>query len=129
MRRVQGGDREAFALLVERHKDRLVRYLTALSRDRDRAEETAQDAFVRLFELSQRYEERGQFTPYLYRMAINLLRTEERKRRRREILLKAFSSNGTPEVPSPQAVCLRDELGVRLSEALAALPVRYRSPI
>jgi RNA polymerase sigma-70 factor (ECF subfamily) len=130
MRRVQNGDRDAFAALVERHKAPLVRFLTALSRDRDRAEEVAQDAFVRLFELSHRYQERGQFTPYLYRIATNLLRTEDRKRRRRAILLKAFGGNGTHEAaPSPQAVCLRDELSLRLSEALSALPLRYRSPI
>ncbi len=130
MRRVQGGDREAFATLVERHKAPLIRFLTGLSRDRDRAEEVAQDAFVRLFELSHRYQERGQFTPYLYRIAANLLRTEDRKRRRRAILLKAFGGNGTGEAsPSPQTVCLRDELSVRLSEALSALPLRYRSPL
>jgi RNA polymerase sigma-70 factor (ECF subfamily) len=130
MRRVQGGDREAFTILVERHKAPLVRFLTALSRDRDRAEEVAQEAFVRLYELSHRYEERGQFTPYLFRIATNLLRTEDRKRRRRAFLLKAFGVNGTHEkAPSPQAVCLRDELTLRLSEALSALPLRYRSPI
>jgi RNA polymerase sigma-70 factor (ECF subfamily) len=130
MLRVQGGDREAFAALVERHKTPLVRFLTALSRDRDRAEEVAQDAFVRLFELSHRYQERGQFTPYLYRIAANLLRTEDRKRRRRAILLKAFGGNGTHEAaPSPQAVCLQDELSLRLSEAISALPLRYRSPL
>jgi RNA polymerase sigma-70 factor, ECF subfamily len=129
MTRVQAGDRDAFAALVERHKHALVRYLTAVARSRDRAEEVAQDAFVRLFELSHRYEERGQFVPYLFRVATNLLRTEERKRRRREILLKAFSSNGVGVAPSPQAACLQDELATRLAEALEALPLRYRSPL
>jgi RNA polymerase sigma-70 factor (ECF subfamily) len=129
MRRVQAGDRDAFALLVERHKNGLMRYLTVLARSRDRAEEVAQDAFVRLFELSHRYQERGQFAPYLYRVATNLLRSEERKRRRREILLKAFSRNGGGEAPSPQTTCLRDELATRLAAALSALPLRYRSPL
>lgn len=130
MTRVQAGDRDAFATLVERHKVNLVRFLTALSRDRDRAEEVAQDAFVRLFELSHRYQERGQFTPYLFRIASNLLRTEDRKRRRRAFLLRAFGANGTHEAaPSPQTVCLQDELSVRLQEALSALPYRYRSPL
>jgi RNA polymerase sigma-70 factor (ECF subfamily) len=132
MSRVRAGDREAFALLVERHQNPLVRYLTALTRDRDRAEELAQDAFVRLFESSRRYEERGQFVPYLFRIATNLLRTEDRTRRRRELLLLAFSANGHAETErneSPQAACLRDELGTRLSEALSALPLRYRSPL
>jgi RNA polymerase sigma-70 factor (ECF subfamily) len=130
MRRVQEGDREAFASLVERHKAPLVRFLSALARDRSRAEEVAQDTFVRLFELSHKYEERGQFTSYLFRIAANLLRTEDRTLRRRAILLKVFSTNGNHvRAPSPQTVCLRDEMSHRLWEALASLPLRYRSPL
>lgn len=129
MNRVQAGDREAFATLVDRHKDGLVRYLTAVTRNRDRAEEVSQDAFVRIFELAHRYQERGQFVPYLYRVATNLLRTEERKRRRRELLLRTFSRNGAGSSPTPQALYLRDELAIHLAEALSALPLRYRSPL
>lgn len=129
MRRVQAGDRRAFAALVERHKDALVRYLTALARNRDRAEEVAQDAFVRIFERCDRYQERGQFVPYLYRVATNLLRTEERTTRRRQMLLKVFSTNGGLASPSPQASCLQEELSAHLAAALCALPMRYRSPL
>lgn len=129
MSRVRRGDREAFTTLVERHKTPLLRYLTSLTRNAERAEELAQDAFVRLFQTSHRYEERGQFQAYLYRIATNLLRTEERNRRRRELLLKAFSWNGATAAPSPQAVCLRDELNERMAEALGSLPLRYRSPL
>lgn len=129
MSRVGRGDRDAFATLVERHKNPLVRYLASLTRNRDRAEELAQDAFVRLFQRAHRYEERGQFAPYLFRIATNLLRTEERNRRRRELLLRAFSWNGAAEAPSPHAVLARDELSARLAEALSLLPLRYRSPL
>jgi RNA polymerase sigma-70 factor (ECF subfamily) len=129
MRRTQAGDREAFASLIDRHKDRLVNYLTVLSRDRDRAEDLAQEAFVRLFERTARYEERGQFASYLYRIGINLLRTEERKTRRRQVLLAMFSHNGHREVASPQAEWLRNEESQRLFRALDGLPLRFRSPL
>lgn len=133
MARVQRGDREAFGELVDRHKHGLVGFLTAMTRDRDRAEELAQDTFVRLYESSRRYEERGQFVPYLFRIATNLVRSEERKKRRREALLSFFAVNGNGHrdetAENPQSVCLRDELRSRLNEALATLPVRYRSPL
>jgi hypothetical protein len=92
--RVQSGDRDAFAALVNRHKDRLVNYLTVLVRDRDRAEELAQEFFLKLYVHAHRYQERGQLLPYLYRIATNLVRSEERTRRRRELLLRAFPFNG-----------------------------------
>lgn len=139
MARVKRGDREAFTALVDRHKNGLVGFLTAMTRDRARAEELAQDTFVRLYESARRYEERGQFVPYLFRIATNLVRSEERKRRRREALFRLFvSTNGhrhagtmstATETESPQAACLKEELRVQLNEALASLPVRYRSPL
>ena len=75
--RMQGGDRAAFATLVNRHKHKLVNYLTGLMRDRDRSEELAQDVFLKLYQHRGRYQERGQFLPYLYRIATNLARSEE----------------------------------------------------
>ena len=130
--RIQRGDRAAFATLVDRHKHRLVNYLTGLVRDRDRSEELAQDVFLKLYQHRGRYQERGQFLPYLYRIATNLARSEERKRRRREFLLQTFATNwnGHRElVPSPQTELLRNELGTRVGEAIEALPLRYRSPL
>ena len=129
MRRTQSGDREAFAALVDRHKNCLVNYLTVLARDRDRAEDLGQEVFVRLFERSGGYEERGQFLPYLYRIGTNLLRTEERKARRRQILLAMFSRNGHRKVASPQAEWLREEESRHVLRALDGLPLRFRSPL
>lgn len=130
--RMQRGDRAAFATLVDRHKHKLINYLTGLVRDRDRSEELAQDTFLKLFQHRARYHERGQFLPYLYRIATNLARSDERKRRRRELLFHAFRANGNghrASPPSPQAELLRSEVSARLVEALEALPLRYRSPL
>jgi len=47
--RARGGDDAAFAALVDRHKGRIVGYVARLLGSRDRAEDLAQEAFVRLF--------------------------------------------------------------------------------
>ncbi len=128
----QRGDRAAFAMLVNRHKHRLVNYLTGIVRNRERSEELAQDVFLKLYQNRGRYQERGQFLPYLYRIATNLARSEERKRRRRELLFRTFSSNGNGRgapVPTPQAELLNNELSTHLAHAIEALPLRYRSPL
>jgi RNA polymerase sigma-70 factor (ECF subfamily) len=131
IRRVQAGDNTSFAAIIDRHKDKLINYLTVLVRDRSRAEELAQDVFLKLYVHIGRYQERGQFLPYVYRIATNLVRSEERMRRRRELLLRTFSSNGNGhrEPASPQAELLTVELAERVGAAIAALPLRYRSPL
>ena len=129
MTRVRSGDREAFAQLVDRHKDGLVNYLTGLTRSRDRAEELAQESFLRLYQHSARYREQGQLVPFLFRIATNLLRSEERRSRRWRLLSMKFSSNGHDPGPSPQARLLEEEVGEQVSRALAELPMKYRSPL
>ena len=129
MNRVRSGDREAFTQLVDRHKDGLVNYLTGLTRCRDRAEELAQESFLRLYQHSARYREQGQLAPFLFRIATNLLRSEERRYRRWRFLSMKFSSNGHDPRPTPQARLLKEELAERVARALAELPLKYRSPL
>ena len=105
MTRVRSGDREAFAQLVDRHKDGLVNYLTGLTHSRDRAEELAQESFLRLYQHSARYREQGQFVPFLFRIATNLLRSEERRARRWRLLSMKFSSNGHDPDRHPKRDC------------------------
>jgi RNA polymerase sigma-70 factor (ECF subfamily) len=133
MARVRGGDREAFGCLVDRHKDRMVNYLTRLTGCRDRAEETAQEAFLRLYRSAPRYHEQGRLAAYLYRIATNLVRQEDRRARRRRVLTGMFLSpanghrpNGHQPAHAPQSSLLRDELQGQLVAALGRLPLRYR---
>ena len=78
----RSGQTAAFAEIVDRYKDSLVGYLVRLLCDRERAEDLAQDAFLRLYQRGGAYEERGQLKAYLFRIATNQLRSEERRARR-----------------------------------------------
>lgn len=130
MRRVKVGDHDAFSLIVDRHQDPLVNYLACLTRSRDRAEEYAQEAFVRLFQTASRYRETGQLVGYLYRIATNLLRSDERTSSRRRLLNVSFAANGDRHAePSAQRELLSEEATKRVSAALAGLPLRYRAPL
>jgi len=134
MNRVGRGDRDAFTLLVDRHKDALVGYLTRLTGDRDRAEDLAQESFLRLFRAAPGYTERGFLRAFLFRIATNLVRSEERRERRLRLLLpflgrRGHPANDEPEEPAAPAGMLRRELQGQVSAALAALPLRYRAPL
>jgi RNA polymerase sigma-70 factor (ECF subfamily) len=129
MARLQGGDLQALGTLVDRHKDAMVNYLTRLSGSRDRGEELAQEAFLRLYQAAPAYSEQGRLVPYLYRIATNLLRGEERRERRRRLLLGAFARNGHDHEPGAQARLLRVEMQQQVARALQEVPLRYRVPL
>lgn len=124
------GDQQAFALLVDRHKDVLVNLLTRLTGTRDRAEDLAQEAFLRLYQHADRYIEQGKLLPYLYQIASNLVRTEERRRRRWRLLLPFVSYASASITPHQQEYgVLQTEAQAQVSAAIAQLPLVYRVPL
>jgi len=128
MARVREGDCEAFTDLVDRHKDAVVSYLTRLTSDRDRAEDLGQETFLRLFRSAGDYTEQGYLRAFLYRIATNLVRSEERRERRLR-LLTPFLSREEHAEPAATSGLLRQELHREVAAALARIPLRYRVPL
>ncbi len=128
---VKRGDEQAFAELVERYKDPLVNYMTRMTRNRDRAEDLAQDAFVRVYRSAASYRERGHFQAWLFRIATNQLRSEERRAARWRGLVPSLTAelDGRATQPSPQATALGDEAVRAVIEAIRRLPLHYRAPV
>lgn len=128
-----------FAAIVEENKDLLVNYLTRLTGDRDRAEDLAQETFLKFYQLGDRYQDQGTPRAYLLKMATNLLRDEQRRRSRWLGLLPVFSLGGrspdgihTEELPregDPQRLFLSGEAQRTVQAALDGLDLLYRAPL
>lgn len=129
MELVREGDEAAFELLMKRYKNPLVNYLSKLTRDRDRAEEVAQEAFLRLYQNADRYKDRGFFTAYLYRIATNLVRSEERRKARWRTISTLFAAEDERTTVSPHGQVASGEVAEVVTAALSQLPMRYRAPI
>lgn len=129
MQRVREGDDDAFGEIVDRYKDSLVNYLTHLVRSRDRAEEVAQDAFVRLYRNSDKYKQQERLGPYLFRIATNLVVTEIRRERRWSLLLPRLHASTRQTTPSPDTNLFTSEIQRQVAAAIDRLPINYRAPL
>jgi RNA polymerase sigma-70 factor (ECF subfamily) len=129
MARVRSGDRYAFAQIVDRHKDAVVNYLARLTGSRDRAEDLAQETFLRLFRSAASYSEQGYLRAYLYRIGTNLVRSEERRERRLRLLLPFLLPDRQHAEPAGPAGLLRQEAHRQVASAVAGLPLRFRVPL
>ncbi len=129
MRRVCNGDDEAFASIVNRYKDPLVNYLTHLVRSRERAEDVAQEAFVRLYRNAARYRDRERIAPYLFRIAMNHMISEMRREKRWRLLLPRLDAGTAKLAASPDAGLMTDEVQRKVSAALESLPLKFRAPL
>ncbi|HEY0781803.1 MAG TPA: RNA polymerase sigma factor [Thermoanaerobaculia bacterium] len=129
MEAVRRGERDAFTEIVERHKDPVVCYLTRLTGNRDRAEDLGQETFLRLYRSAQDgYVEQGYLRAYLFRIATNLVRSEERRERRLRLLLPFLPTRGHAEPAAPSGLLL-EELHREVAVAVSRLPLRYRVPL
>ncbi len=129
MLRVRGGDDDAFGEIVDRYKDSLVNYVTHLVRSRDRAEEIAQDSFVRLYRNASQYKAQERLGPYLFRIATNLVVSEARREKRWSLLLPRLHASSHHNEPPPDANLLTTEIQRQVSAALERLPLKYRAPL
>jgi len=71
VRRVQGGETEAFEVLVRRHEKTIFNLLYRWLGDYDEAAETAQDVFLSAYRSIRKFRGDSKFSTWLYRIAVN----------------------------------------------------------
>ena len=77
------GDAGAFRRLVDLYRERMLQFFYRLCWDRDRAEDLAQDLFLKLMLGSRRYRPEGRMATFVYRVATNLWIDHYRQQRPR----------------------------------------------
>lgn len=80
IQKVLGGEKRAFAELVDRHKDKSMTLAMKMLRSREDAEEALQDAFVRAFKALPRFEWKSSFPTWFYRIVYNVCASALAKR-------------------------------------------------
>lgn len=118
--RAAGGDDDAWRALINRYARRVAGLMRSRTGDPDLAEEITQSVFVTVAEHlgSGRYVEQGRFESWLFRIAMNRLRDERRRNRRRPERLdgRLISSEATVDRDSDAADALRAAIA-RLSDS------------
>ena len=97
----QRGDEAAFRLLYERNARAMIAFCHRFVRDAARAEELAQDVFVKLYRVAGRYQQSARFKTFLYRVATNHCLNEVR---RAEFTARAAGPVGEDQAPDLDAL-------------------------
>jgi RNA polymerase sigma-70 factor (ECF subfamily) len=145
MVRYQGGDREAFTILVRRHRHGLFQFACRHTGASQVAEEIVQEAFVRVVQNAGDFRRDARFSTWVYTIARNLCVDHLRKRAlRRHPSLDApiageagGSGDDAGDGPSlgertkdpgagVEREATRHEIGARIASAVEALPEEQR---
>jgi RNA polymerase sigma-70 factor, ECF subfamily len=104
---------------------------TALLRNRQAAEELAQDALVRAYERLDLFDVRQPMKPWLYKIAYRLAqqrrRAQSRETARREAAATILGQNRSD--PGPAERLVADERSEMLWEAVSELPMAQRTAV
>jgi RNA polymerase sigma-70 factor (ECF subfamily) len=125
--RVLAGDVQAFEGIVRRWQGPLINMAWRYCRDRSRAEDMAQEAFLRAWRGLSHWRRESSFSTWLFALAANVYRTE----------LKRFPTETLPLEAAPEPAGRASQLHELeergryevLRRAVLALPLRYREPV
>ena len=136
MARLCAGRSDTLDALMERHQTRLLHWLIRLTGSEASAEDTAQDAFVRVFAKRHQFKPGAKFSNWLYTIAANLVRDAKRSEARHPHLsLESASTTGgndalanrlVDSAPNPAQACETAERALAVRHAIAALPEDLR---
>jgi RNA polymerase sigma-70 factor, ECF subfamily len=128
------GDTAAFALIVRRYQQPVVRFCAHMVGSVEEAEDLAQESFIRVFRHLGRLQPRAKFSTVLFGIARNLALNAIRsaRRRRRHPAAEAHDPEENPRTmavdpaPGPGAVARHGEIAEMVREALQSLSPDHR---
>ena len=127
VRKVLAGDIAAFEGLVRRWQGPLLNLAYRFCRDRGRAEEMAQEAFLRAFRSLDRWRREAAFSTWLFALATNLYCSELRR-----IPVKMLPLDEIDEPNDPRAIdggLEQADQDRAVRRAVLALPPKYREAL
>jgi RNA polymerase sigma-70 factor, ECF subfamily len=126
VQRVLTGDISAFENIVRRWQGPLVNLAYRFCRDHGRAEEMAQDAFLRVYRGLGQWRRDAAFSTWLFAVATNLYRSELRRIPARVVPIDdAIGANISDQGESLTEL----DRGDAIRKAVLALPAKYREAI
>ena len=125
----QQGDREAFRMLFEAHKDRVYAIALHYSGNDATAQDIAQQVFLKLMTNIKQFNFQSEFTTWLYRMVANTCFDEQRRWRRLIPFGDATELQAMRTTENIEATYTRLEISENVSLAISSLKPKLRMPI
>lgn len=136
--RVRAGDKQAFGLLVEKYRRKLMRLLSRMVRDSEEIEDIAQETFIKAYRALPQFRGDAAFYTWLYRIAVNTAKNylAARGRGMRTVSDHAMNDDDEPDerlmaqdISTPETELLSKQVAIAVNQAVDALPEELRQAI
>jgi RNA polymerase sigma-70 factor, ECF subfamily len=130
-RRLMAGDAEAFDSFVEHFRSKIFHYSWLMCRQREDAEEVAQETLLTVFENFDQLREPERVRPWVFQIAKNTCLMKRRKSVFAPAAEVSLAEDGAPQIADwamlPDNQLMQAEMRAALDESIGELPDIYRS--
>ena len=128
---VQHGDKDKFALLMERYEKKLLRYGRKFLSDKENVTDAVQEIFIKTYQGIKSFDPSQRFSPWIYRIAHNMFVNAIKKNSRSPVSFIDFDTLIAHPTYDDTAPAEREqkEMRVLIDRGLAGLPPNYREII
>src|SRR4030088_1072674 len=136
--RAQGGDKQAYGLLVEKYQRKLARLLSRFIRDPAEVEDVAQEAFIKAYRALPSFRGGSAVYTWLYRIGINTAKNYLVAMGRRAPTTTEFDSEEAEnfedgdqlrDLNTPEAELMTRQIAATVNQAMEELPEELRTAI
>jgi len=125
------GDQDCFTELVNRYKNLVYSIILRQTRNRDEANDLAQDVFLKVYRNLERYTPEFKFSTWVMRITSNHIIDQHRKRKMETVSFDEYMADGgtVGVTASPEAEYLKREQTERINKIVGGLPEIYKIPV
>jgi len=122
------GNKELFAILVDKYKKQIVVYIFSLVKDREEANDLAQETFIRVYKNLWKYNQQYKFSTWIYQIAKNLS-LDYLKKKRPTLVSEEYIDAVEDKRGSPEQSTLNKEMQQELLKAVNQLAPQLRETL
>ncbi len=122
--KILNGDTNAFAVLVNRYKDLVYTLSLRMMKNREEAEEVAQDTFIKTYSSLNKFKGDSKFSTWIYRVAYNtcLDRLKKNKRQQYTVAIDEYTEHHVKTIDNALDKIEEQEKQQAIKKCLELLP-------
>ncbi|SEM54232.1 RNA polymerase sigma-70 factor, ECF subfamily [Mesobacillus persicus] len=122
---VLAGNKQAYAQIINKYKNQLYATILRMTKNPQDAQDLVQEAFIKVYHQLGKYEGKGTFSSWIYRVAINHCMDEFRKKRYKMQQLE-ISEDQVVNSNHPEVIFMKKEKNRQLEKLIGTLPEEER---
>ncbi len=124
--KVRSSDRDLYAVIIERYKNKLLRYATNLVHDNDKASHIVQDSLVKAYINLNGFNIKKKFSSWIYRIVHNESISALKKYKSEVPMLDDFDFESEENITKDFE---QKETAAHVEKCLKSIPIIYSEPL